>query len=317
MALTDSLPTQDSGGLTIVDERLILAGDIVSTTGGAPRTGVLPSHTNALVTGLASMAVSVASFNGVFSRTGAGVEKAANNGATTVTIDTAPGSNSRLDVVWARAQFAASGDANSLVVFGKTTGTAAASPAKPAIPAGAMELATVLVPSTATTMQSSGVVITQTHQYTAMEGGTVLLRNQVEADAWTPHDGSKAYRLDLSAEFTRVGGQWIPTNKMGVVTDGYVWAGTWDDKKPLRRIFLGGSPQVDASSVTTLTFPGGGFTGFVLHPRITLMSAGSPAKQYVVSAMSLTQMSIQLLTGTGTGLTAGTAVPIAVEVVGG
>ncbi len=209
MALSDTLPTQDAGGLSIADERLINAGEYVTSTAGVPRLGILPAHTNPIITGLASMGYSVAAFVGVVSRTGGiTAEKIANNGATTVTTTAAPASNSRIDVIWVRPQFVASADSGNVPLFGVTQGTAAASPSKPSIPAGALELATAVIPSTATTTTSSGVVITQTFLYTAFEGGTVLLRNQAEENAWAPHDGSLAFRLDTQTLRRRGNGSW-------------------------------------------------------------------------------------------------------------
>lgn len=205
MTLTRTFPT-DSAGLPLADTRLLVAAMVESDTTGKPRAGVLPSHYNPLVTGTTGMAYSVATFAAVTARAGMGAELVANDGAATVATTAAPGANSRIDVIWVRSLFTTTGDAGVNPVFGVTQGTAAASPLKPAIPAGALELATAVVLSTTT--QTSTAVITQTHPYTAMEGGTVALRNQAEQDAWTPVDGSLAWRIDLKALRMRANGTW-------------------------------------------------------------------------------------------------------------
>lgn len=208
MALTDSLPTEDASGLSITDTRLIFAGLIARDATGAPRLGVFPTHTNPLVTGTSGMSYSVAAFVAATSRNGSGVELVANDGATTVATTAAPGSNSRIDVIWVRCRFPSYTDSGQTTpLFGVTQGTASGTPTKPAIPAGAYELATATVPSTATAT-NSGVVITQTYRYTAAAGGVVFLRNQTEMDAWAPADGSLAYRIDEDRMRTRIDGSW-------------------------------------------------------------------------------------------------------------
>jgi hypothetical protein len=103
------------------------------------------------------------------------------------------------------------GDADNLPKFGVVTGTAAPVPTKPALTvAGAVELATITIPSTATTTLSAGVVITQTSQYTATTGGTVLFRTTAERDLFTAADGTGALLIDTGAVQLRSGGTWVP-----------------------------------------------------------------------------------------------------------
>ena len=206
MTLTKTFPTDRPAGLPVADTRLINAGLVESDTTGKPRAGVLPAHYNPLVTGTAGMSYQVAAFNAVTSRSGNGVEFIANDGATSVATTAAPGANSRIDVIWVRSLFTTYADGSSDPVFGVTQGVAAASPSKPSIPAGALELATAVVLSTTT--QTSTVVVTQTHPYTAMEGGSVPLRNQTEQDAWAPANGATAFRIDTGRMYVRSGDAW-------------------------------------------------------------------------------------------------------------
>ncbi|VHM07101.1 Uncharacterised protein [Streptococcus pyogenes] len=209
MTLTRSLPTQHASGLPILDERRIYQGRYARNADGSTRLGVLPAHANPLVTGRASMGYDIGAFNAVTARTAAGVEEIANDGTITAATTPAPGSNSRIDVIWVRSLFSTpvSSDVSNDVVFGVTQGTPSASPAKPSIPAGALELATAEIPSTATTTLSSGVVITQTSPFTAAAGGVVWLRSA--ADAWAAPDGASAYRLDTKRIVDRVAGVWV------------------------------------------------------------------------------------------------------------
>ena len=307
-----------SGAATFQDIRRALAGQVVKSAAGVLRTGILPIGTGPLMVGTASMIVNVQTCVVVLDRNGAVFM--ANDGVQTVQLSSAPSSGSRWSVVYAkqRETEAPFSDTAAGPLIDKVESTTSETAARNLLPAGARELGVWKIDAGVTTTNAaSGVTYTETVPYTAMEGGVVLLRNQTEADAWAPHDGSKAYRLDLGAEFTRVGGFWVASNAVGVVTDGSVLAGSaWDGRSPPRNIFLAGSPQVDGSSVTTLTFPGGGFVNFVLSARVTLTSAGA-AKQAVISAISKTSMSIQLLNGSGGGLASGTAVPLAVELIGG
>lgn len=211
MALTASWPTQSATGNPIADTRKVAAAKYVANAAGQPRLGLLPVHQNPIVTALASMNFAVAPFGAIASRTGVGVEEVANDATTNVATIAAPASNSRIDVIWFRPQFVASGDANNNVVFGVTNGVAAGSPTKPAIPAGALELATAVIPSTATATNSAGVVITQTFLFTAMAGGgPVWVRNDTELNAWTPADGNYAIQLQADWLYERVGGIWLP-----------------------------------------------------------------------------------------------------------
>lgn len=208
MTLTKTFPTDRPAGLPVADTRLINAGMVERNTAGVPRVGILPAHYNPLVTGTAGMSYQVAAFNAVTSRSGNGVEFIANDGATSVATTAAPGANSRIDVIWVRPLFTTYADGSSDPVFGVTQGAPAASPSKPAIPAGALELATAVVLSTTT--QTSTAVITQTHPYTAMEGGTVSVRNATELAGWTPADGAMAYQMDVGQTYQRFGSAWIP-----------------------------------------------------------------------------------------------------------
>ncbi|MDQ1111139.1 hypothetical protein QE418_000587 [Microbacterium testaceum] len=205
--LTPSLPSEAASGVPVGAWRRLDAGLVARAANGTPRTGILPWTLDDLVTGTSDLAMTyrIGPFVAVTAR-GAGVERVANDASETIGTDPAPQANSRIDVIWVRATFILDGDTTPSVLFGVTKGVANANPQKPTIPAGALELATAVV--TSSDLATQTCVTTQTARYTATAGGTVLLRNQAEMNAWTPADGATAYRLDTGLLMARRGGAW-------------------------------------------------------------------------------------------------------------
>ena len=227
MALQDGFPSA-SGLADANDVRLALAGLMVRDSSGNPRTGIFFRNTTALVTSTATMNSSVAAFEAALSRSGQGVILLANNGATNVLHDTAPVANSRYDTIYVKQNDAVSpnADANSLPVFGILKGAPSVSPtlptyataeaaldAAPGIGAGAEPLTAVLIPSTATSMQSAGVVYTQLYQYTATTGGVVPFRTKTALDLWTTAQvGQVALVLADNTRWQFISSAWVPLN---------------------------------------------------------------------------------------------------------
>ena len=221
MALTDGFPGT-SGTVNSVELRKNLAGLIVRDTAGNPRGGIFPRHTNALITARTDMAVDVQALEGASIR-GGGPVLMANDGATRVPLTAAPIANSRIDVVYFKQNESGAPftDGDNSPIFGVKEGSASGSPTEPSLSTipGAVKVGTVLVPTGKTATNQSGVVINTTCQFTATSGGTVLVRNDTDLQAWTPVDGSRAYQLDISTAFIRVNGAWVadaPT--YGVIT---------------------------------------------------------------------------------------------------
>lgn len=202
MTVNTAFPSPTGVALSTGSARADLAGLVIRDASGVVRAGVLPRHTNPLVTARASMGVDVAAFEAVLNRSGALF--ITNDGTVTVTLPAAPSSNSRIDVVYVKQDESAYADADNTALLGVVSGTAAASPTAPAVPAGALALAQVLVPSTATTSQSSGVVITPVHPYTALTGGTVLFRSATERDASNLAKGARGYLIDVDRYYANV-----------------------------------------------------------------------------------------------------------------
>jgi hypothetical protein len=195
------------------DTRYLFSGLVVCNVDGSPRGGVLSPVGVNLVTSSATMNVSVARFQGAAVRDG-GIILLANDGAANVLLDAAPGANSRIDVIYSK-QNDASGtvtvpDANNTALLTFVKGTAGAVPVKPTLPVGALELATVLIPSGATATNSAGVVITQTAQFTAAAGGMVPFSTKTALDLWTTAPSyQRALNLATGAEYRQEGGVWV------------------------------------------------------------------------------------------------------------
>lgn len=187
---------------TPLDTRKADAEKLVSNLDGSPRLGII-GNSPSIVTSDAStapMRVAVAAAGFATQRVaGDGAAIWTNDGSIFLTV-TKPGSQSWYVTVYAKHDDTDAGDGDSLPVLGVVTGAAAASPVEAALPAGATKLASVLIPSTATSTQSAGVVITNTYQMTAYAGGVVPFRLLTELKAWTTaQDGQLAYANDAGS----------------------------------------------------------------------------------------------------------------------
>jgi hypothetical protein len=217
--VADALHTP--GATSAADARLADAGLIAAHGAGmAVRTGVLygPGATG-LVTGTAAtapMTVQVAAHHWVTTRGPAdGVYRGAAEAVRTVNIAAAPAANSRIDVVYVKQNDTASTispDGTTGDVYAVAQGTAAATPAKPAIPVGAEELATITVAAGATATNGAGVTITNTARLTTGRGAPVPVRNAAERDALTSYPGLKVFRIDLGYEelYASTTTGWLP-----------------------------------------------------------------------------------------------------------
>lgn len=228
-----------SGAATFQHIRRALAGQVVRSAAGVLRKGILPTHTGPLVTGTETMNVAVAPFVAVLDRNGAIF--LANDGTVNVLLSSAPASGSRWSVVYVKQQEmdAPFSDPENGPVIDKVESTSSAAAARANLPDGALELALVKVDAGSATTDAVGVTISQTAPFTAMTGGSVPLRSQAEQDAWAPHDGSTAYRIDTGARLSRVAGAWVPTDAYATA-EGFVY--------------------VSATAGVTVSFPAGRFT---------------------------------------------------------
>lgn len=139
-------------------------------------------------------------------------------------------------------------------------GIAAPSPVEPAVPAGAVRIATIDVPA-----QGGGnPAVTQNAPFTVAPGGVLPVRNATEQAAVVPYSGMAIYRLDGIGLLIWTGAAWVqPQNLLGLQTT--AMAG----KK-----LLSGLASVDAitgQTHTTTVVPFG--TTFATPPIVTLTLA--------------------------------------------
>jgi hypothetical protein len=212
MALTKGFARNNAK--TPLDQRLADMATIVCNADGSPRTGVLGSANPSIVSALATWHFRVQAAEFVTSKGKAdGVMIYTNDGVVDVPIAAgAPASNSRIDVLWTKHEDNTTGDAASLPIFGVTSGAAAASPVKPAIPTGAEELATLRAYSGTTGASGGANILTNTYRMTAARGGVVPARTLVELQAWAnPVVTQRAEVLANSKPYEYNVGAWRPT----------------------------------------------------------------------------------------------------------
>jgi len=228
--MADALGT---AGLVVsaVDHRLDQAALLaVQGSALAARTGVMwGPDSNSIVTGTSAtgtMTVNVGQHHWVTSRAaGDGVYMGTKETSTTLNIAAAPGSNSRIDVVYSKQNDAGSSispDGSTGEVYAVVTGTAAAVPVKPAIPVGATEIGTVTVAAGATNTLGAGVTIANTGQLTVARGAPIPVRTQGARDALTPYTGLHVIRLDNGGklEYWVSGTTWASYDKTQIPVRG-------------------------------------------------------------------------------------------------
>lgn len=217
--------TPTVGVVTADDARLSQAAAWArSAAGVGARTGVVYAGVPLLLAGTAttapSMQVSVAALHFVAQKAAAeGVYVGASPGVVLLDIAAAPGANSRIDVVYVMQRDAASPTSPDPVTQGEmgvVTGTAAVTPTKPSIPAGAVELGTVTVAAGATATTNAQVTVATTCLWTVPLGAPIPVRNQGERDVITAYKGVTVDRLDLNHLERYDGASWLEPGAAGV-----------------------------------------------------------------------------------------------------
>lgn len=234
MALQTAFPGPDNV-TSQTAARKAFAQLLVRDTAGNARPGIMQrvATAAALVTARSDMQVDIAAFEGATVR-GGGPLFQANDGTAQATIPTAPGANSRYDIVLFKQNESASpySDGADTAVFPVYSGAASASPvlataiadALVAYP-GAHPLAAVLLPSGKTATNQSGVVITQLFNYTALNGTAIPVRTAADLAVTTGYAamniyraGTRAIALDTGFEYKWDGSTWKLWNTHGVAS---------------------------------------------------------------------------------------------------
>lgn len=210
MALRNSIFAV-SGKASFMDARRDMSGLFVcDKTTMLPIAGILDRSQDNLVTGNSnSMSVTVHPFNAILNRYGALLIQ--NDGNVNVQLAAAPSANSRIDVVYVKQNETRSpmSDSSDVPAFGVVKGTAAAVPVAPAVPAGALALAQVLLPAGVSNTAASGVVITQTYIGAAMKGDMLRVQTSDQRDALTGvPEGTLLHNVADNCDYVRKGGKW-------------------------------------------------------------------------------------------------------------
>lgn len=201
------------------DIRAALRATTAQDANGNIKTGV--SITAKSLTGLVTagngMNSDIAAFDAVTNRYGP--VWLSNDGTISVKHAAAPSANSRIDLICIKQNETASPasdptDGPEAIIV---TGTPAVDPVTPATPEGALALARVTIPSTATSMTSTGVIYEQMYPFTASAGADLLFRSETEKDAWTPWEGQKCRLLDGN-EYQAKSGVWVSLTQSGPTT---------------------------------------------------------------------------------------------------
>lgn len=220
MTATKALGTYGNavGVVTPADHKAALSGLIAKTALNAVRPGLFWGGNASVIVGKANMSYDVIAFTAALSRgSTSGTVILSNDGTLNVATTAAPGSNSRIDIiyVWAREYSLDGVDSNP--VIGVTQGIAAAVPVAPSLAAfpGAIELgrATVGAGITATT----SATLTQTAPFTCVDGGRIPFRNTTERDAGTYVEGQLGWLIDTDQMQVYNGTTWSPLALSGTV----------------------------------------------------------------------------------------------------
>lgn len=221
MALRNSIFAV-SGKASFMDARRDMSGLFVcDKTTMLPIAGILDRSQDNLVTGNSnSMSVTVHPFNAVLNRYGALLIQ--NDGNVQVPLNAAPSANSRIDIVYVKQYETRSpmSDSSNVPAFGVVEGTAAAVPVAPAVPAGALALAQVLLPAGVSNTAAAGVVITQTYIGAAMKGDMLRAQTSAQRDALTGvPDGTLLHNAADNCDYVRRDNIWMPYNGQTIKID--------------------------------------------------------------------------------------------------
>lgn len=227
-ALPGTWVARDAGGngTTPRASRLAQAGLLAKNSDGSVRVGVLADGQGPVVTGTAGMSYSVRKHVAVTKMSEVnGPVLVPNDGPVSVSTTPAPGSNSRIDVVYV-LQRHVTGDGGSestnAPVIGVVQGGAASVPSAPSIPTGATELGRATV--TSGTTATSALTITP-GRWTAPTGSAIPVADGTERDSITPYEGLRVYRLDKHRVETYLGSTgWDQVDPTALTPFGAGWS---------------------------------------------------------------------------------------------
>lgn len=266
------------------DTRYNFKNLVTANADGTPRGGLISPVGSSLITGTATMDVSIGAFAAAAVRDG-GVILLSSDGAQAVTIGAAPASNQRTDIVYAKQNDASSTvstpDANNTPVLGVAIGAAGPSGGTPAaLPTGAVEVGRIVL--SAGNTNTNAAVITQSAQFTAAPGAVVPFRTKALLDAWT---------TARTGQVAEVFGE-LATLPTGYLNRKYTWSGTAWKPEPLRIL-----ATITNTAGVTLSFPAGLFPVAPAIQATPNSTAGSVVGTPFLSGISTTGAVVRIFAG--------------------
>lgn len=192
---------------------IVASGDLAVTQNGTPNMTVLVATGQVVVPG------SEGTYQGAYI--------CENRGSLSVSIAAADATNPRYDLIVARVRDAAYSGATNTFAIEAVTGTPAASPAEPTIPANSWVLARVEVVALDTTITTANITdrrTTGTGQFglAAALGGKITCTSTTRPTA--PFEGMDIYETDTDFEYTYSGSAWVQTAQLLGLTS---WVPVW------------------------------------------------------------------------------------------
>jgi hypothetical protein len=232
--------------------------------------------------------------------TAQGAYPAAIDGATLVDTDPAPGSGSRIDIIYARQNDVDVSDADNLPVLDVAIGTASGSPVAPSIPAGAIELARNTMTNTATNTASAGNTIVHTSSpLTSLQGGVYDVPSTAELVRIASPEQQAVARIPTE------GGTWV-------------YRGTvWDRAHILRagEVSAATNSNGDGSVTISPAFPNG-IANAVLTDSSTIGVLGHVRLKYNPAGSSASSVAFRAYDSAGNALVSNAAVRVSYIAVG-
>lgn len=215
-----------------------------------------------------------------------------NRGVLSVPISAADATNARKDLIVAKVQDAAYSGATNAASIVAVTGTPAASPAEPAVPANAFVLAMVDVPANDTAITNSQITDRRTTQSTQLGRAAALGGVIVCTSAARPahSEGRTIYETDTDAVFVSDGASWVPPKNLLANKSGSPGNKFQSGTSTINA--TAGQTQTDTVITFPVAFSGGGGGGSFPIIHITHTDATSNSYFFFVSARSLTSFTV-------------------------
>lgn len=241
------------------------SGSLISRGGVAPALGgaLAVTPNTALTLNIASGVIFVPGSES----TKQGVYICTNDATDTITLDTAHGTLPRIDRIIARVYDAVYSGTTNTWILEKVTGTAAASPVAPTLPANSMGLALVSVAAAATTINSGNI----TDDRTFMGQGVISSKSSNKPALNTVADGQLLVLTDTGEIQAKISGAYQTKSYQSTLVNRQVFnaSGTWTKPAGAKSVYVqvqggggaGGGAAITSASQASVG-SGGGAGGY-------------------------------------------------------